>query len=110
MLAWILLVASGTCGALASILLKTAKPVTDSISESLPALLTYGAAVLVYGLGFVMYAIALKRLPLTLAYPAMIATTMLEVWLWGLWSGEPLMLRGALGAALILLGAWLVVR
>jgi small multidrug resistance pump len=110
MLYWLLLVASGTCGAIASVLLKVAAPISDSISESLPGILTYGAAVVVYGLGFVMYAIALKRLPLTLAYPVMIATTMIEVWAWGLYSGEPLLLRGVLGAGLIVLGAWLIVR
>ena len=65
---------------------------------------------LVYGVGFVMYAIALKRMPLSVAYPVMIATTMIEVYLWGLYSGEPLLLRGVLGAGLIALGAWLVVR
>ena len=101
-----LLAVSGTCGAIASVLLRT-------VRGDVRPLALYGAyafAIVVYGCGFVLYAVALKRLPLTLAYPVMIAVTMVEIYLYGAIAGERIARGSAIGATLILLGAALVLH
>ena len=105
-LALLLLVVSGTCSAVASVLLKTVR----GDAQAVALFGSYGFAIAAYGLGFVLYAVALKRLPLTLAYPVMIAVTMVEVYLYGVIAGERIEPAGALGALLIMLGAALVLR
>ncbi|WP_244201122.1 DMT family transporter [Paraburkholderia rhynchosiae] len=55
-----------------------------------------------YGAGFVLYAIALKRVELSVAYPMMVAVTILEILLFGIASGDGASLRTVAGAALLI--------
>jgi len=105
-----LLICSGTCSAISSVLLREARGSGTMLASEWTRYASYGFAIASYGVGFALYAIALRRLPLTLAYPVMIATTMLEVYVYGLVAGEAFRPAAAVGAALILLGAALVVR
>ncbi|CAH2910164.1 MAG: hypothetical protein CPSOU_1707 [uncultured Paraburkholderia sp.] len=96
---------SGTCSALASILLRLAGRVDNNALlfgiSGRPALYRL-AAIAAYGAGFLLYALALKRVELSVAYPLMVAVTILEILLFGVVSGEAVSLRTVLGAALLL--------
>jgi small multidrug resistance pump len=81
-----LLFAAGTLSAIASVLLRVAATMnTVLISGGLVSLgtLTSGpmlmraGAIGAYGAGFVLYAIALRRVELSVAYPLMVGITML---------------------------------
>jgi small multidrug resistance pump len=103
-----LLLLSGTCSALASILLRVAGQVVAVQSDVLilgfagrPLLLRL-AAIGAYGAGFGFYALALKRVELSVAYPLMVAVTILEILLFGFVSGEAISVRTIAGAALLL--------
>ena len=102
------LLLSGTCSALASILLRVAGQVTAVQSDALilgfagrPLILRL-AAIGAYGAGFAFYALALKRVELSVAYPLMVAVTILEILLFGFVSGEVISLRTVAGAVLLL--------
>jgi small multidrug resistance pump len=104
---FIILLLSGTCSALASILLRLAGKVSahsDVLVFGMGArpLLYRLAAIGAYGAGFVFYALALKRVELSVAYPLMVAVTILEILLFGVASGEVMSLRTLAGAALLL--------
>jgi small multidrug resistance pump len=66
------------------------------------------AAIGAYGAGFALYAIALKRVELSVAYPLMVGITILEILLFGVVSGEALSLRTVAGAALLLFSVMLL--
>lgn len=106
-MAFLLLVLSGTCSAFASILLRLAGQVTvasDVLVLGLagrPALFRL-VAIAAYGAGFAFYALALKRIELSVAYPLMVAVTILEILLFGLIAGEALSLRTVAGTMLLL--------
>lgn len=108
--AYLLLAISGTCSALASIALKLAGNPAHTLTLLAGPMLIRGGAVGAYGVGFVLYAWSLKTVPLTTAYPLMVAVTMGEVFLFGLVAGEALWWGNALGALLIAAGVALVVR
>jgi small multidrug resistance pump len=66
-------------------------------------------ALTVYGLGFLAYAQALKRVPANFAYPVMTSITLLFTLSVGwFWLGESFGLRVAAGALLLLLGIYLI--
>lgn len=73
---WILtLAAGGALGGLASILLRLAALRDDGLAPWIMR----GLAIAVYGIGFVIYAFALKRTNLSIAYPLMVSCTTLVV-------------------------------
>jgi small multidrug resistance pump len=106
-----LLIISGACSALASILLRVAGQYAlvsgDPINFVLarPTMLRVGALG-AYGIGFVLYAVALRRIELSVAYPLMVGTTVMLLFLFSLSSGDGLSLRTVGGAALLMAGIW----
>lgn len=76
---------------------------------SLQRLMYLGAAVGAYGIGFIFYSLALRKLPMSLAYPVMTAMTMLMIALVGaVVLQESMGMMKILGIALLVLGAFLV--
>jgi small multidrug resistance pump len=103
---FVLLLLSSTCSAIASILLRLAGQ-KNSYGEWLifglaaHPLLYRLAAIGAYGTGFAFYALALKRMELSVAYPLMVAVTILEILLFGFATGESMSVRTILGALLL---------
>lgn len=99
---------SGTCSALASLLLRFAGrlPITSHdlliAGFSAKPLALHLAALGAYGAGFAFYALALKQLDLSIAYPMMVAITLVEILLFDAALGGGLSLRVATGAMLLL--------
>ncbi|WP_429256538.1 ligand-binding protein SH3 [Paraburkholderia sp. GAS334] len=61
-----------------------------------------------YGLGFIFYAIALKKIELSVAYPLMVGVTVFEIFVFGMMSNEALTLRTLTGAGFLLVGVVLL--
>jgi small multidrug resistance pump len=108
---FVILLASGTCSALASVLLRLAGRGAAYHGAALPWLATplgpllYRlAAIGAYGAGFVLYALALKRVELSIAYPLMVTVTILEILLFSAVLGETMSLRTLAGAAFLIVG------
>jgi len=76
---------------------------------SVQRMMYLGAAVGAYGLGFIFYSLALRKLPMSLAYPVMTAMTMLMIAVvGGFVLQESMGMLKMLGIALLVLGAFLV--
>ncbi|MGU7785353.1 small multidrug resistance protein [Burkholderia sp. PU8-34] len=69
-----------------------------------------GAAIGAYGIGFVLYAIALRKATLGVAYPTMVAIALLVVLLFTALREQLLRPMQAAGALVILIGIWMVAR
>jgi small multidrug resistance pump len=110
----LLLLISGSCSALASILLRVASQypaigASDVVTLVLARPNVMRAAALgAYGIGFLLYALALKRVELSVAYPVMVAVTVVELFLFSLWNGDGLSMKTISGAALLVVGVWLL--
>jgi small multidrug resistance pump len=106
----IFLLISGSCSAIASILLRIAGRTGEHsvMLAAMPPTLLRVAALGAYGVGFLLYAVALKRVELSIAYPVMVAVTVIELFLFSLWSGDVMSLKTASGAALLVAGVWLI--
>jgi small multidrug resistance pump len=108
---YILLIASGLMSAVASVMLRIAGQLPpDSITTALasqPVLLRAGA-VAAYGLGFILYALALRRIELSVAYPLMVGVAILAIFLYGLAGGDAVTMRSVVGAILIFSGILLL--
>ncbi len=110
-MAYLWLILSGACSVAASVALKAAGA---GSSAGLPAsllgqALPYLAAIGAYGLGFGFYALALRQLDLTLAYPLMVAFAIAGVFGYGLLSGaESISAARMAGAAFIAIGIFLL--
>nr|WP_249182269.1 small multidrug resistance protein [Burkholderia vietnamiensis] len=106
-----IVVASGLFGGLASILLRVAalKGLTLGESSILPWI-ARGAAVGAYGVGFLLYAIALRKTTLGVAYPTMVAISMLAVLSFTALHESLLRPMQVVGAVVILMGVWMVTR
>jgi len=110
-------VLAAIASALASYLIKTSSASTPSnvlLSEALTdlsRLLYLACAVGAYGIGFVFYTLALKKLPMSLAYPVMTAFTIILVAIVGtLALEEPLSWVRCIGILLIMVGAFFVAQ
>ena len=112
-MAYLMLFLSGSCSALASVLLRIAARMgTTNVAglgdlASTPNLLRLGA-IFAYGAGFVLYAVALKRVELNVAYPLMVGIAILEIFAYGLLGGEVVSMRSVLGALLLMGGIVLI--
>lgn len=108
-----LLLLSGTCSAMASILLRVAGQLgvaPDALAMTLftrPMLLRAGALG-AYGAGFLLYALALRKIELSVAYPLMVGVTLLEIFVFGLCNNEALTLKTLAGAGLLTAGVFLL--
>lgn len=110
-MAYLWLILSAACSVAASVALKAAGGASAHASS--PSLLTqvlpYAGAIGAYGLGFGFYALALRQLDLTLAYPLMVAFAIAGVFVYGLWSGaEAITAMRVVGATLIAIGVFLI--
>lgn len=110
-MAYLWLILSGACSVAASVALKAAGEA--SAHAATPPLLTqalpYAGAIGAYGLGFGFYALALRQLDLTLAYPLMVAFAIAGVFVYGLLSGsETISAMRMAGAAFIAIGVFLI--
>jgi quaternary ammonium compound-resistance protein SugE len=110
-MAYLWLILSAACSVAASVALKMAgtgagqAPAPSMLSQAAPYLGAIGA----YGLGFGFYALALRHLDLTLAYPLMVAFAIAGVFAYGLLSGtEAITAMRAAGAAFIAVGVFLI--
>ncbi|MBN3779488.1 small multidrug resistance protein [Burkholderia sp. Ac-20345] len=108
---WVIVVASGVFGGLAGVLLRVAALKGIALSESnvLPWIVR-GAAVAAYGVGFVLYAAALRKTTLGTAYPTMVAISMLVVLTFTALHEHFLKPMQVVGAVVILIGVWIVTR
>ncbi len=108
---WIILIGSGLFGGLASILLRMAALQDTALTTSaLLPLALRGMAVGFYGVGFVLYALALRKTNLSTAYPLMVAVSILVVLAFTALHEHTLRPTQTFGAAIILLGVWFVTR
>ncbi|PTX03110.1 ligand-binding protein SH3 [Achromobacter mucicolens] len=110
-MAYLWLILSGACSVAASVALKaTGIAVPQGTASSfLSQALPYLAAMSAYGLGFGFYALALRQLDLTLAYPLMVAFAIAGVFAYGLLSGtETVTTARMAGAAFIAIGIFLI--
>ena len=112
-MAYVWLILSAACSVVASVALKAAG--AESAHPGAPALpgqaLPYVCAIGAYGLGFGFYALALRQLDLTLAYPLMVAFAIAGVYLYGLVSGaETVTAMRMAGAGLIAMGVFLILK
>lgn len=109
--AFFLILGSSACSALSGILLRFAAgrhlPSRGFGVESFPL---YAGAIASYGLGFVLYALALRKLPLQSVYPAMVGLAMIQIFLYTRLTGESATASGVAGAILIVSGIYLVLR
>ncbi|WP_312437378.1 ligand-binding protein SH3 [Achromobacter sp.] len=110
-MAYLWLILSAACSVAASVALKAAG--AASAQAATPSLLTqalpYAGAIGAYGLGFGFYALALRQLDLTLAYPLMVAFAIAGVFVYGLLSGaEAITAMRVAGAAFIAIGIFLI--
>ncbi|SAL66380.1 small multidrug resistance protein [Caballeronia arvi] len=106
-MSYITLVLSGTFSALASVLLRFAGKLPGNGEALLFGMaarpLAYRlAAIGAYGAGFVLYALALRRMELSIAYPLMVAVTILEIMAFGALSGEAMSMRTLAGATMLI--------
>jgi len=109
-MAYLWLILSGACSVAASVALKAAGAGPAQATLTAQAL-PYLAAVGAYGLGFGFYALALRQLDLTLAYPLMVAFAIAGVFVYGLVSGaESISAMRMAGAAFIAVGVFLMSR
>lgn len=106
---WTLLVASGAFGGLASVLLRLAALEGDSVTDW-SSLILRGAAIGAYGVGFLLYAVALRKVNLGTAYPFMVAISILVVLVFTALHEHVLQSTQLAGALVILAGIWLVTR
>lgn len=101
------LLLSGTFSASASILLRVAGRSSENFSQlalvlfDRPMLLRAGA-LCAYAAGFICYAIALKKIELSVAYPLMVGVTIFEIFAFGIFNSEAVTLKTVAGAALLL--------
>jgi small multidrug resistance pump len=65
-------------------------------------------ALATYGAGFAFYALALKSVQVSVAYPLMVAVTVLEILIFGFVAGEAMSTRTIAGAALLLVSVFLL--
>ena len=105
----IFLLLSGTCSATASLLLRSAGqlsmvgPQQAFMLFDRPMLLRI-AALGAYGAGFVFYALSLKKIELSVAYPLMVGVTIFLIFVASVLTNEAVTLRTLAGASFLLVG------
>nr|WP_254224667.1 small multidrug resistance protein [Burkholderia multivorans] len=106
-----IVVASGVFGGAAGVLLRVAALKGAALGESsLWPWIARASAVAAYGIGFVLYALALRKTTLAVAYPTMVAMSMIVVLSFTALHEQVLRPMQAMGAVVILVGVWMVTR
>jgi quaternary ammonium compound-resistance protein SugE len=107
---WCALAALASTGATYFIKLST-QVAESSLFWNWPRLFYLGTAVASYGIGFVWYSFALKRLPISLAYPVMTAVTLVMITGVGaVLLSEELNAMKLIGLVLVAVGAFFLTR
>lgn len=106
---------SGILGGIASISLKIASINSNKVSSleffTFNIAGTYLISIISYGLGFLFYGLALKKIELTLAYPVMVGITIISLFSYGYFIGnEVVSIYRVFGSILIFIGIFLIVR
>ena len=105
---------SALCSVIASVALKVGAHNATGNEGALPtfsALLPYAIAIGSYGMGFGLYALALRKLELSLAYPLMVAISIAGVVAYGVFFGnEEVTSVRVIGATLIAIGIFFLNR
>jgi small multidrug resistance pump len=101
------LLLSGTFSAIASILLRVAGRSPEDFTRLRNtlcnrAMLFRFGALCAYGLGFICYAVSLKRIELSIAYPLMVGVTILEIFIFGYFTSEVITARSVTGAGCLI--------
>jgi len=108
-MAYLLLTFASGCSVLASIALKVAGSTDVEPRSGFMVMAPYVVAVVFYCAGFACYALALRNLDLTLAYPLMVALSILGIFLYGiLGAGETISAFRLVGALLIGIGIFFI--
>lgn len=100
---------AGLASALASLFIKIAHQ-HGTLGQARPLAWMAGAG-MAYVLGFAAYTLALRKLPVSLAYPVMVAMTMVLLVGFGYaFLEEPLALRKLIGIGIVAVGVFVLVR
>ncbi|MBY4889240.1 EamA family transporter [Pantoea sp. DY-15] len=103
----LLLFLSATFSALASVAIKYSDRIFKfQIFENI--LISKIPAIFLYGAGFILYSIALKYASVSKAYPIMVSFAVLQLIALGGYFGEELNAKIFIGAALIILGIFII--
>jgi len=106
---YVALAAAGFCGALASVLLTRVANV-PIIPFSYVGVGGRFVALFVYGVGFILYGYALKSIGVSIAYPVMVAISVVALLVYATVHGESMGMKNVVGAALVLAGVVLLVQ
>jgi len=110
-MAYLVLILASACSVVASVALKMAGQVHNHQLINLQEGFRYILAIACYGAGFVFYALSLRQLDLTLAYPLMVAMSIIGIFAYGAFSGaEQFGWIRLAGAAMVATGAFLLIK
>lgn len=98
---------SAFCSALASIFIKYPERL-GVLSITSNEILIKSPAIICYGIGFVLYAIGLKDIDVSKAYPIMVSFAVLQVLTLGMLFGESITLKMIAGSILVIAGIILI--
>ncbi|NMU89195.1 ligand-binding protein SH3 [Achromobacter ruhlandii] len=105
---------SALCSVIASVALKVGAHNamnSEGVLRTFGGLLPYAIAIGAYGMGFGLYALALRKLELSLAYPLMVAISIAGVVAYGIFFGnEAVTSVRVIGAVLIAVGIFFLSR
>jgi small multidrug resistance pump len=103
---------AGLFGGLAGVFLRIAAELdlAQSAGTTSRALMLRALALASYACGFVLFAVALRNVTLPIAYPVMVAVSMLVVFGFAGARGEAMTAVNICGALLIMAGVWALVR
>lgn len=107
LIAWLALALAGACAAVASVLLKNAASLHVTLLD-IRALALNAGAIVVYGVGFVLYGYTLRSIQVGTAYICMVAIAATLLFTYSFYQGEAIHARQWIGAVIIVLGVYLV--
>ncbi|GBG14008.1 23S rRNA (guanosine-2'-O-)-methyltransferase RlmB [Novimethylophilus kurashikiensis] len=112
-MAYTLLFLSACMSALASVMIKLAGQTQFAWGWDWQSLMSRPVFLIVgalgaYCFGFLFYAVALKKLELSIAYPIMVAATILLIYGYGLLRGESINMQSLAGAGLMIFSIFLI--
>lgn len=98
---------SATFSAFASVAIKYSERLFSNKLFEVP-LANKLPAVILYGVGFVLYSLALKYSPVSKAYPVMVSFAVLQLIALGAYFGEEINAKIFIGALFILIGIFII--
>jgi multidrug transporter EmrE-like cation transporter len=98
---------SALCSAFASVILKYSDKVWFLRSFN-NVLLTKIPALGFYGVGFILYGIALSKMDMSRAYPIMVSFAVIQLIIIGYYFGENITLKMLLGVIIVIIGIYII--